>query len=92
MTKMGDAVIVVGVRIKSEEAKEVAESVQVKVEEVGVKRDQRKSAVGAENEVIGAAEVKVEIVGDEAEVMKRKGVVAKKKVNLRRNFSVGGFF
>ena len=82
MTRMGGAGIVVGVRIKNEEAKEVAESVQVKVEEVGVKKDPRKSAAGAENVVIDAAEVKVENVGNEAEVMKRKGVAAKKKVNF----------
>lgn len=82
MTKMESAGIVVGVKIKNDEAKEVAESVRVKVEEVEVKRDPKKSAAGAESGVIGAAEVKIEIVKNEAKVMKGKGVQAKKEVDF----------
>ena len=82
MTKMEGGETVVGVEIENEGAKEVAESAQVKVEEVEVKRDPKKDAAGAGNGVINVAEAEVKIAGSEAEVMKEKEVAAKKEVSL----------
>lgn len=80
MTKMEGGETVVGVEIENEGVKEVAESAQVKVEEVEVKRDPKKDAAGAENGVINVVEVEVKIAESEAEVMKEKEVAAKKEV------------
>ena len=72
----------VGVEIKNEEPRGVAESVRAKVEEVEVKNVPRKGEAGVENVAISAAEVKVRNTGSGVKARNESEVAARIEVHF----------
>ena len=88
MTRRENVGTEVGVEIKNEEPRGVAESVRAKVEEVEVRNGQRKSEAGAENVAISAAEVKARNTRNKVEVRNESEVAARIEVCPRHYYYV----